>query len=75
MKHTKLEPMTYGWQELVKLVPSTPPEGYSNVDEIAKKVGASTRYINSALQKLYRDGKIDRVEIRNNGRLKYYYKD
>ena len=75
MKHTKLEPMTYGWQELIKVPATTPPKGYSNVEDIAKRVGTSTRYVNATLQKLYKEGKVDRVEIKHNGRLKYYYKD
>ena len=75
MKHIKLETMTYGWQELIKKVPELPPKGYSNVDEIAKKSGICVRYANETLHRLYKQGKIDRVLIKDKGKLKYYYKD
>lgn len=75
MKHTKLKPMAYGWLELIKVYPKIPPKGYSNAEEVGKKLGVSTRYANATLQKLYKEGKVDRVEIKHNGRLKYFYKD
>jgi DNA-binding transcriptional ArsR family regulator len=75
MKHTSLGVMTVGWEELIPSVPTSPPEGYSSAKEIAKKINLAVSTTRTKLNKLYEDGKIDRVQVKQGRGLVYYYKD
>lgn len=75
MKHNNLGVMYMGWTDLIEVLPTRPPKGYSNIKQISKKMGMNYKTIKPKLDRLCDEGKIKSVKIQENGRVVKYYQD
>lgn len=64
-----------GWQDLIKVYPPK-PDGYSTVEEIARKMNVNDSTLSCKLKKLRLAGKVKGIQVRSErGKTIWAYKD